>query len=98
MWDATIVGGVMFGFPSAVVTGATSLLVLRTRAFAQWIGWLGLLVAAANLAGVSQMFYTSGSWAPGGSASFIPFLVVLVWVLVVSVALTVKLKPSSAGA
>ena len=86
--------GTLIGFPAAALLGAASLVILRTGVLNKGLGWLGMLAAVANLAAMSQLYYKAGSWAPGGSASFIPFLLAALWTLVASIAMMIKLgKP-----
>ena len=59
------------GFAAAVLIGAASLLVLRTRVFPRWLGWTGVAVALLALL----------SWLIPG----LPLVVVLAWILVASV-------------
>jgi hypothetical protein len=59
------------GIAAAVLIGAASFLVLRTRVFPGWVAWSGLVVALFALL----------SWFVAG----FPLLLVLVWILAVSV-------------
>jgi hypothetical protein len=59
------------GLAAAVLVGASSLLVLRTRVFPSWLGWAGLAVAVIGLL----------SWLVPG----LPLVLVLAWILAVSV-------------
>jgi hypothetical protein len=59
------------GLAAAVLIGAASLLVLRTRVFTRWLGWTGLAVALVALL----------SWLVPG----LPLVLALVWILVASV-------------
>jgi hypothetical protein len=58
-------------FAAIAMIDAASVLIMRTGAFPQWIAWLGFVVAVALLA----------------SALFLPFLALLLWVGVMSLAL-----------
>jgi hypothetical protein len=59
------------GLAAAVLVGAASLLVLRTRVFPRWLGWAGLAVAVVALL----------SWLIPG----VPLVLVLAWILAASV-------------
>jgi hypothetical protein len=59
------------GLAAAVLIGAASLLVLRTRVFPRWLGWTGLAVALVALV----------SWLIPG----LPLVLVLAWILAASV-------------
>ena len=64
----------------ALLVFATSLVALRTRILPVWLAWVGFVVAAITLA------------AP----AFLPVIVFLAWVLVVSVVLLVRPAPAEA--
>ena len=40
---------------AAIMVGAASVIVLRTKALAAWLGWFGILVAAASLTAVAVL-------------------------------------------
>jgi hypothetical protein len=67
------------GFAAAVLVGAASLLVLRTRAFPRWLGWTGLAIALLALL----------SWLIPG----VPLVLVLAWILVASVLMLRRSAP-----
>jgi hypothetical protein len=67
------------GFAAAVLIGAASLLVLRTRVFPGWLGWTGLAVALLALL----------SWLIPG----LPLVLVLAWILVASVLMLRRSAP-----
>jgi hypothetical protein len=70
--DAVVFGlFIQEGIAAAVLVGAASLLVLRTRVFPRWFGRTGVVVAVLALA----------SWLVPG----LPLIFVLAWVLAVSV-------------
>jgi hypothetical protein len=70
------------GLAAAVLTGAASLLVLRTGAFPRWLGWTGGAVALVSLA----------SWLIPG----LPLILVLAWILAVSVLMLRRPAPPPA--
>jgi hypothetical protein len=84
MFDALTTGAVFFAFPVALYVGAATVVIGRTAAMPRWIYALGVLTAVANVAAVSQLFVNSGPWTPGGSATFIPFLLLVIWEIAVA--------------
>jgi hypothetical protein len=67
------------GLAAAVLVGAASLLVLRTRVFPRWLGWTGLAVALVALL----------SWLVPG----LPLVLVLAWILAASVVMLRRPAP-----
>ena len=69
-------------FTAAVFVGAASIALLRTRLLADWIGWLGLAVAAYLIVNSAvQIFSDSEAASLIGTIAFLAFLA---WVLVTS--------------
>ncbi len=66
----------------AVLVLATSMLVLRTRVFPVWLGWVGIVDAVAFLVASYAVASTSDAIAGVGFASFIIWAV---WIIVLSV-------------
>ncbi|TMK54917.1 MAG: hypothetical protein E6G59_01250 [Actinobacteria bacterium] len=85
IFDAITTSAVFFGFPIAVFVGAACVIARRTGAFSKGIYWLGIFVILANLAGAGELFIDSGPWTPGGSATFIPFGLLVVWEVAVAI-------------
>jgi hypothetical protein len=90
MFDALTTGAVFFGFPIALFVMAASIAGRRTRALSDGIYYLGVVTALANVAAVSQLFVDSGPWTPGGSATFIPFLLLVIWEIAVAATMISK--------
>jgi hypothetical protein len=67
------------GLAAAVLVGAASLLVLRTRVFPRWLGWAGLAVAVIALL----------SWLIPG----LPLVLVLAWILAASIVMLRRPAP-----
>ena len=91
-FDALTTGAVFFAFPIALYVGAATVLVKQTGAMPKAIVWIGVVTVIGNLAAASQLFVDSGPWTPGGSATFIPFLLLVIWE--VAVAVTMIRRPS----
>jgi hypothetical protein len=74
------------GALSAIVMGAASIVILRTRVLWNWLGWLGALLAVAAIIGSGSVLENDpqGVLAIFGFISFIGFGV---WILAASVAL-----------
>jgi len=98
MFDALTTGAVFFGFPIALFVSAASIAGRRTGALSNAIFYLGVATAIANIAAVSQLFVDSGPWTPGGSATFIPFLLLVAWEMAVAVTMISKGRDARASA
>ncbi|HEV2685128.1 MAG TPA: hypothetical protein VGW79_00670, partial [Actinomycetota bacterium] len=94
-FDTLTTGAVFFAFPIALYVGATTIVVKQTGAMSKAIFWIGIVTVIGNLAAASQLFVDSGPWTPGGSATFIPFLLLVIWEIAVSVAMI--RRPSVTG-
>ena len=95
-FDMLTTAAVFFAFPIALYVGAATVVVRQTGAMSNTIFWIGVVTVLGNLAAASQLFVDSGPWAPGGSATFIPFLLLVIWE--VAVAVTMIRRPSGAVA
>jgi hypothetical protein len=73
------------------VGGAT----LRTGLFPRWWGWLSVLAGLVQIVGATA-WARDGFWSPTGGAAFICFIVFLVWMLVTSTLLTLKMREAVA--
>ena len=93
-FDALTTGAVFFAFPIALYVGAATVVAKQTGALPKVIVWIGVVTVIGNLAAASQLFVDSGPWTPGGSATFIPFLLLVIWE--VAVAVTMIRRPSVA--
>jgi len=92
MFRLTQVAFAFVGFPMMVVLSATGLLALRTGVLPRAFAALTVIPVAANAVGVWSIFVDGGSFAPGGSVSYLaPLTATLLWVLAASGMLTVKL-------
>jgi hypothetical protein len=79
------IGGVGFKmtfFTFGLLLVAASASLLRSRLTARWIGWAGLLLGTANMATVNLDF--------DSEISVLPFLLSLLWLIVLSIALVVQ--------
>jgi hypothetical protein len=92
IFDALTVGGSVFGFPIAVFMIAASLVGLRQGALPRWLSYVGVGGGIVNLAGTTEIFARSGPWAPGGSATFIPFAILGVWEIAVAIVIISRLS------
>jgi Domain of unknown function (DUF4386) len=72
------------------VGGAT----LRTGLFARWWGWLSLVAGLLLIVGATA-WARDGFWSPTGGVAWITFLVFLVWMLVTSILLTMKVRATT---
>jgi uncharacterized protein DUF4386 len=73
------------------VGGAT----LRTGLFPRWWGWLSVVAGLVQIVGATA-WARDGFWSPTGGAAFICFIVFLVWMLVTSTLLTLKMREAVA--
>lgn len=74
------------------VGGAT----LRTGLFQRWWGWLSIAAGLLLIVG-GTAWARDGFWSPTGGVSYITFIAFLVWMLVTSVLLTMKLRERPAS-
>jgi len=75
-----------------VAVGAAA---LRTGMFPRWWGWVSAVAGLLLVVGATA-WARDGFWSPTGAASFICFLIFLVWTLVTSAMLTVQLRAETA--
>src|SRR5262249_28228240 len=87
--DLALLGTTLSAFPTAVSVGAFSVLIVRTGAGARWIGWFGILVAAAHLAAAGA-FAPSGFFSPSVVSVFVAPPLYFAWMLVTSVMLLLR--------
>jgi len=76
----------MVAVPAAIAVGATSVVVLRSGAFASWLGWYGLAVTVASLI-VMGSLGRDGFFAPSVIGGYVVPLMFFVWMLAFSVLL-----------
>ena len=98
MFDALTTGAVFFGFPIALFVGAATIVIGRTGMMPKPIVYLGVLTVLANVAAVSQLFVDSGPWTPGGSATFLPFLLLVFWEVAVAATMISRSREARAPA
>lgn len=73
-------------FPMAVLVGALSLAVLRSRALPRWLGYLGLVEAVLSLVAAGSTS-SSGALQVNGPVAVPSLLLLLVWTLGCGIAL-----------
>ncbi|GAC1444116.1 MAG: hypothetical protein NVS3B26_11110 [Mycobacteriales bacterium] len=73
-------------FPMAVLVGALSLGILRSRTLPRWVGYLGVVEAAASLVAAGST-NSSGALQVNGPIAVPSLLLLLVWTLAGSIAL-----------
>lgn len=73
--------------PLAVFLAAASLLVLQRRAVPRWVGWLGLVAAAANAVSIFGLYDPS---SPLGLVGFLGAILFAVWMLAVNITLLAR--------
>jgi Domain of unknown function (DUF4386) len=74
------------------VGGAT----LRTGLFPRWWGWLSGLAGLLLIIGATA-WARDGFWSPTGGISYITFIAFLVWILVTSILLTMRMREGVAS-
>ena len=86
---ASLLGAGLF----VAVAGAT----LRTGLFPRWWGWLSGIAGLLSIIAATA-WARDGFWSPTGGLSYVGFGVFLVWMLVTSILLTMKLREAPARA
>ncbi len=77
---STIAGLVM-----AVPLAASAMAIARTRVFPMWMAYFAGIVALLSAVAAFTVWATRGAWAPGGFiASYIPAILLALWVLAAS--------------
>jgi hypothetical protein len=74
-------------FPVVVLTGASAVVVLRTKALPGWLGWFGGAVAVASLTRGTAFFVESGPFSSGGVLEPVVVAAFLLWLLLTSIIL-----------
>lgn len=74
-------------FPVVVLTGASAVVVLRTKALPRWLGWLGGVVAVASLTRGTAFFVESGPFSSAGVLETVVVAAFLLWLLLTSILL-----------
>jgi hypothetical protein len=75
----------------ATVIGATSIVILRTRFVARWLGWLGVVVAVGGAVGTIGVMI---AWKPLAAVWFVGIFGWFLWLLGVSIGCAVRLRRS----
>jgi hypothetical protein len=77
--------------PMAIVLAAVAVVSFRTRAFPVWVGWLSAIVSAMNLCLTAGIVMDSGPLVPGGGLTYGRYLLMVVWLLVVTTIMVMRL-------
>lgn len=85
-------GFTLLFFLQAAFVGAASLVMLRHNALARWLGQLGIVVAVLQLIGTAGILVESGPLGAGGAFSFVAFLSFLLWVLLLSIVMLLRMR------
>jgi hypothetical protein len=85
--------GVLIAAPAAAgfvaLLAATGLVILRSSALADWLGWISIVGAVANLGAIGIIFTQDGAFAPDG---FIGLLLPILGFLVPVAALSIVIS------
>jgi hypothetical protein len=85
--------------PMAVTLAAVAVVTLHTGVFPAWLGWLSILVAAANLVMSLGIVVDSGPLIPGGAFTYVLYALMPIWLAAVTTVMVVRLaKPASTQA
>jgi hypothetical protein len=87
--------GLVTGFPIAAFVAAASTAIVRTGAFARWLGLLGLIVAALQLLGTLPLIVQSGPLGASGAVGLASILALLLWILALAIAMLVPGRQTS---
>jgi hypothetical protein len=74
-------------FPVVAFTGASALVILRTKALPGWLGWLGIVVAVLSLSRGTAFFVESGPFSSAGVIESVAIMAFLLWLLLMSILL-----------
>lgn len=96
LYHLTVVFDVFTGVLGAGLFLAVGGATLRTGFLARWWGWLSVAAGLWGLIGATA-WARDGFWSPTGGVSYITFIVFLVWVLVTSVLLTMRMRQGVAS-
>jgi hypothetical protein len=95
--DLALLGATLSAFPTIVSVVAFSLLILRTGAFARWVGWFGFVVGLAHLLAAGA-FAQDGFFSPSVVGVFVAPPLYFLWILILSVSLLLGRAGKSAPA
>jgi hypothetical protein len=74
-------------FPVVAFTGASALVILRTKALPAWLGWLGIGVAVLSLSRGTAFFVEVGPFSSAGMLESVAIMAFLLWLLLTSILL-----------
>lgn len=74
-------------FPVVAFTGASALVILRTKALPGWLGWLGAVVAVLSLSRGTAFFVESGPFSSAGVLEIVAVMAFILWILLTSILL-----------
>jgi hypothetical protein len=87
LYDMSWMGNAFTGVVAGLFLFAASLAVLRREMVAPWLGWAGMVIAAAGFVGGGAGFYVTEYSSFWNAVGFVGFLGFAAWVLVASVAM-----------
>ena len=96
LYHLSVVFDVFVNILGAGLVVAVGAAALRTGLFPRWWGWLSLLEGGLLIIGATA-WARDGFWSPTGGASFACFILFVVWTLVTSVLLTMKMRATVAS-
>lgn len=85
-YSAATIVGTLAGIALALTLAATALETMRTRVFPKWMAYFAVVVAVVSLLSAFTVWaMRGGAWSPGGwVASYIPLVLLALWILAVS--------------
>lgn len=81
--------------PIAVMLAAVAVVSLRTGALPAWLGWLSAGAAVASLVLSAGIAVDRGPLAPGEWGTYVPYLLMVVWLASVSAVMVVRLRKAA---
>jgi hypothetical protein len=72
-------------FPVVAFTGASALVILRTKALPAWLGWLGIVVAVLSLSRGTAFFVEVGPFSSAGMLENVGIMAFMLWLLLTSI-------------
>jgi hypothetical protein len=94
--DLTYALSIIAYVPMTVMLAAVAVVSLRTGVFPSWLGWLSILVAAANLVMSLGIVVDSGPLVPGGALTYVLYALMPIWLIAVTTVMVARLgKPAS---
>ena len=85
-YSAATIVGTLAGIALALPLAATALETMRTKVFPKWMAYFAAVVAVVSvLSAFTVWAMRGGAWSPGGwVASYIPLVLLALWILAVS--------------